>query len=169
MKLKLLILLLIPALLFTGCFLFKNEAQAILMEEQSLDISDATIKFFLNTRKNSADGITIIEAEFPDTSFGDQLENREGYRSLPLSQELTKILYSIDLLKNDNGELLFPYADNGYYKVDLQFENEQFTLDQGADLIIAIFDADAKKFHYYHLGTDNMNLLKDLQALIGNQ
>lgn len=169
MKRKLLILLLIPMLLFTGCFLFKNEAQTILMEEQGLDISDATVKFFLNTRKNSADGITIIEAEFPDDSLGGQLENREGYLPLPLSQGLTDALYSIELLKDENGELLFPYADNGYYKIDLQFENEQFTLDQGADLIFAIFDADTKKLHYYHLGTDNMNLLTELQSLIGKE
>lgn len=169
MKQKLLVLFIVPMLLFTGCSLFKGQAQPLVMEELGLDISDATVDFFLNTRKDSADGITVVKATFPDASFSRQLENKEGFQPLPLSEKLTNALHSIDLLQNENGELLFPHAENGYYKIALDFENgkeEPFTLDQGADLIIAIFNADTQKFHYYHLGIDNMNLLKELQALI---
>ena len=72
---KFLIFLLIPTLLLTGCFLFKDEARTIVMEELGLDISNASIKFFLNTRKDSTGGITVIEAAFPDDSFVSQLES----------------------------------------------------------------------------------------------
>ena len=172
MKRKLLVLFIVPMLLFTGCSLFKGQAQPLVMEELGLDISDATVNFFLNTRKDSADGITVVKATFPDTSFSSQLENKEEFQPLPLSEKLTNALHSIDFLQNENGELLFPHAENGYYKIALDFEDEnaeQFTLNQGADLIIAIFNEDTRQFQYYHFGTDNMNVLKDLQELIKNQ
>lgn len=172
MKRKLLILFLVPMLLFTGCSLFKGKAQTIIMDELGLDISAATIDFYLNTRKDNADGITVIKATFPDTSFSSQLEGKEGFQSLPLSEKLTDTLNSIDFLKDANGDLIFPYSENGYYKIDLNFENgneEPFTLDQGADLTFAIFDEDTLQFQYYHIGIDNMNLLKDLQSIIGSQ
>ena len=172
MKRKLLVLFIVPMLLFTGCSLFKGQAQPLVMEELGLDISDATVNFFLNTRKDSADGLTVVKATFPDTSFSSQLENKEEFQPLPLSEKLTNALHSIDFLQNENGELLFPHAENGYYKIALDFENgneEQFTLNQGADLIIAIFNEDTRQFQYYHFGTDNMNVLKDLQELIKNQ
>ena len=69
MKKTLFVLFLIPILLFSGCFLFKSEAQTIVMEEQGLDISDAKVNFFINTRKDSRNGITMIEAEFSDDGF----------------------------------------------------------------------------------------------------
>ena len=169
---KFLIILLIPTLLLTGCFLFKDEAQTIVMEELGLDISDASIKFFLNTRKDSTGGITVIEAAFPDDAFVSQLENKEGFESLPFSKALTEILYNIDLLKDEKGQLRIPYADNGYYRVSLDMEEKvdaSWTEKQAAQLLIAVYDGDTKKFHYCHLSVDNINLLSKLQGLLKPQ
>ena len=170
MKKTLLVLLLIPVLLLTGCFLFKNEAQTIVMEEMGLDISDAKVNFFLNTRKNDNGGITVIEAAFSDSAFAAQLESRTDFKSLPFSDALTKVLNSIDLLKDENGDLLIPYADNGYYRIELSLEDgKSLTEDQPADLIIAIYNGDNNKFHYCHLGISNINLISQLQSLTGAQ
>ena len=167
MKKTLFVLFLIPILLFSGCFLFKSEAQTIVMEEQGLDISDAKVNFFINTRKDSRNGITMIEAEFSDDGFEDQLSGKEGFKTLPFSEGLTNILNSIDLLKDENGELLIPYAVNGFYSFDLLLEEgKEITEEQAAELIVAIYDGDTKKFHYSHFSIDNINLLSKLQGLI---
>lgn len=170
MKKTLFILFLIPVLLFTGCFLFKDEAQTIVMDELGLDISDAKVSFFLNTRKDSSGGITVIEAAFSDGSFANQLQSREDFKALPFSDTLTAILNSIELLKGEDGELLIPYADNGYYRIELALEDgKQLTEEQPADLLLAVYNSDTNKFHYCHLGIDNINLLSQLQRLIENQ
>ena len=167
MKRTVFILCLIPILLFSGCFLFKNEAQELVMEELGLDISDAKVNFFLNTRKESNSGITMVEAEFSDDSFAGQFAGRQDFKALPISQGLTDVLNSIDLLKDESGELRIPYADNGYYRIELILEEDrQITQEQAAELIIAIYDGDTHKFHYHHISIDNINLLSKLQGLI---
>ncbi len=169
MKKVFILVALIPALLLSGCFLFKKDAQRILQEEMDLDISAAEVNMLINTRKNNNNGLTYIQATFPDSSFIGQLQNKEGFHPLPFSQEITDFLYSTDVLVGQDGKLLLPHLENGYYYFTMQLENgnsEPFTLDQGADLITLLYDADTNKLYYCHLGIENLNVVSDVESLI---
>lgn len=167
MKRKLLTLtvcILIPALLLSGCFLFRDKAIKLVKNDLSLDISAAKVNLFLDTHINGTGGLSFASATFPDAGFTGQLSTHPGFHALPFSQEITDFLYSTDILLNEKGELLIPYADNGYYYFDFQMDENTNT--PSADMKVALYNGDTNEFYYCHFSIDNLNVLSELESMV---
>lgn len=170
MKRKLLILCLVPMLLFTGCRLFQAQAEAVIREDLGLDISDASVDFYLNTGSDKDVGVTVIKASFDEDTISKQLEEDDSFLPLPFSEDLTNAIDKIDFLKDSSGNYVFPYSENGYYKLDVYLENGMdapFTVDQAAEISFSLYDAETGEFHYYHVHADNLSAIEDIKSMLG--
>ena len=108
---------------------------------------------------------------FPDDEgkiLGEEIENNKGWNKLPLTDNLNIAVYGEEsasgpvapLITNDNGEVYFPWINNGYYFfLDRHSEsgNEKDDTElfdrMSFNFTIAIYDIDNHTLHYYESDT----------------
>jgi len=119
----------------------------------------------------NGDGITYVEVMFPKgekETITEEIENNEGWRKLPLTNNLHTAVYGKKspsgstgpFVTDDDGNPLIPIVDNGYYFfIDRQEEGQEMKDDKkllggfSLNFTIAIYDTDNKILYYFELDT----------------
>ena len=114
------------------------------------------------------DGDMVVEIQFADTSFSDQIEVNEEWNALPLTENLTALVYGIHtetssigpMIHADDNVPVVPEIENGYYYFrDRHSQSTDPTDDSGVlgrasyNFTIAIYDTDSKILYYMELDT----------------
>lgn len=109
------------------------------------------------------DGMYFVTLSFSDGTFLDQTSEVQGWSSLPLSENLTKLVYGIEddtskigpYLTVEIGEPVIPNIQNGcYYFLDrhsrsVDSYDDSDVLNRGSlNLTIAIYDMDTDTLYY---------------------
>ena len=114
------------------------------------------------------DGDTVIEIQFSDTSLSDQIKDNEEWNAMPLTENLTALVYGIRTETSSIGPMIHsgdnipvvPEIENGYYYFkDRHYESTDPKDDTNVlsrssyNFTIAIFNADATILYYLELDT----------------
>lgn len=114
------------------------------------------------------DGDTVVVIQFADTSFSDQINENEVWNAMPLTENLTALVYGIrkedgsvgPMIQSGDGTPAIPEVDNGYYYFrDRHYQSTNPTDDSGVlgrasyNFTIAIYDVDNKTLYYMELDT----------------
>lgn len=114
------------------------------------------------------DGDMVVEIQFADTSFSDQIKENEVWNAMPLTENLTALVYGIrkedgsvgPMIHSGDGTPAIPEVDNGYYYFrDRHSQSTDPTDDSGVlgrasyNFTIAIYDTDSKILYYMELDT----------------
>lgn len=128
-----------------------------------------TVINFTNTHGGfHGDGTTYIELSFPNNAYLEAIKQNSAWHLLPLNKELNTLVYgkssehiSINSsLTNENGDLLFPYIENGYYYFkdrnleSTDSQNSSEVLNRNSfNFTIAIYNADTQVLHFCEFDT----------------
>ena len=114
------------------------------------------------------DGDTVVVIQFADTSFSDQIKENELWNAMPLTENLTALVYGIrkedgsvgPMIQSGDGTPAIPEVDNGYYYFrDRHSQSTDPADDSGVlgrasyNFTIAIYDTDSKILYYMELDT----------------
>ena len=114
------------------------------------------------------DGDMVVEIQFADTSFSDQIEVNEEWNALPLTENLTALVYGIrkedgsvgPMIHSGDGKPAIPEVENGYYyfrdrhSQSTDPKDDTNVLNRASyNFTIAIFDVDANILYYLELDT----------------
>lgn len=167
-KALLLIVLIICLCVLEGCKV--NYPQNYLSEELKNDCTSASLSKEVDTHSGfHGDGISFYVLEFENEDFLNEIMKDSRWNKLPLSENLTAILYgnAYDTTKADvkvvgpyvtggeNDQPLFPVVENGYYYFeDRQDESgnpqdDSKVLDrESMNFTIAIYDLDSRILYF---------------------
>ena len=173
-KIYLCVLMALSILLITmACSLSQlGHSKGDIAHTLGVDLSSATILQNIDSHGGFfGEGDTYVEMEFADNEgkvFVEKLENNGLWSKLPLTENLNIAVYGEkdesewvgSLAVNDNGEAYFPLVDNGYYffldrhseSTDSRDDTDLLNRDS-YNFIIAIYDTDNHRLHYYKLDT----------------
>lgn len=155
--------------LMTACAVPIDERE-VLSEALGADISSGEIQTYTDSHGGfHGDGETYAEVVFSDDDFLNAIENDAQWCALPLTQNLSAIVYGgmtsngttwAPSITNDEDELLVPTISNGYYFFkDRHYESEDAKDDSSLfdrysmNFTIAIYDSDTKILYFYKLDT----------------
>ena len=123
---RLLALCVFLMLLFSGCDLFRTPAEEPdyrqrVSEWVEVDVSGGEQTYLYDDHGGFlGDGMTFVVIRFPDAALVPALEADQGWRELPLSENLSAALYGTGekgglLIADDQGDPYFPDVENGYW------------------------------------------------------
>ena len=114
------------------------------------------------------DGVTVIEIQLNDTSISDQIKDNEDWNTLPLTENLTSLVYGVQtesssvgpMIHSGDGAPVIPEVVNGYYyfldrhSQSTNPKDDSEVLDRASyNFTIAIFDTDQQTLYYMELDT----------------
>lgn len=139
--------------------------------ELSIDCDSADITYSYDSHGGfHGDGTSFYQLNFPDDSIVDDISKSAGWSELPLTENLTALvygnqigdcLYEPSIIKDDDpGHPLFPQIENGYYCfIDRHSESTNTKDDTDVlnryseNFTIAIYDTDSDTLYYSKLDT----------------
>lgn len=149
------------AILLSGC---QADSKARISSEIGVDLSKGEI---ISESDNHGgfhgDGTGITVLEFSDNTVADEIKASDKWRSLPLSENLTALVYGISdsektigpYLADENGKAEFPIIKNGsYFFFDRHRESENPYDDSevfdrsSTNFTIALYDFDENKLYF---------------------
>lgn len=114
------------------------------------------------------DGDRVIEIQFTDTFFSDQLKDNAEWKAMPLTENLTALVYGLHtetssigpMIHSEDNVPVVPEIENGYYYFRDRHSQSTDPKDDtnilsraSYNFTIAIFDADANILYYSELDT----------------
>ena len=114
------------------------------------------------------DGDRVIAIQFSDTSFSDQIKDNEEWNVMPLTENLTALVYGLHTENSSIGPMIhdgdnvpvIPEIENGYYYFRDRHDQSTDPKDDtnvlsraSYNFSIVIFDADANMLYYMEKDT----------------
>ncbi|MCQ4638111.1 hypothetical protein NE619_15345 [Anaerovorax odorimutans] len=153
--------------LLTACH--SEDPQREVSKVLGLNTSKGALAYVSDTHGGfHGDGTTYIELTFTDESFENALNQNSQWHPLPLSDNLTALVYgekdehgSIGpYLTGDDGKSLFPAIKNGYYFFEDRQSNGKDSQDDSGilkqpsfNVTLAIYDIDTRTLHFCEFDT----------------
>ena len=146
-----------------SCSYYYSEHQVVsrLIE---VDVSNGEIIEHIDTHGGiHGDGETYAEIIFTDDSFESKIKDHDGWRELPLSENVQRIIYGSNknrLFIDDNLNRKIPLIENGYYyfydnqnEEGNKYDDSLFSSRPSFNYRVAIYNVDSKTLYYYQLDT----------------
>ena len=163
-------LALVLLLTMTGCGAEKTgNVQHEISNVIGIDISDGEVISESDSHGGfHGDGSTVIVIQFADTSCSDQIAKNGEWNTLPLTDNLTALVYGIHaenssvgpMIHGGDGIPVVPEIENGYYyfldrhSQSTDPKDDSGVLDRASyNFTIAIYDADTQMLYYLELDT----------------
>ncbi len=164
----LLIMGLFVILTFSACQ-GSMSSQREISDALGIDISSGTIGTNFDTHNGfHGDGEQFVSMTFSDDSMAKKLSQNAAWKTLPLSENLTTLVYgtttesghSGPYLTDENGKAVFPDIQNGYYYfIDRQnqgadrYDDTNVLERYSLNFTVAIYDTDTDTLYYAELDT----------------
>lgn len=157
-------------LVMTGCSAEKeNSISSEISKAIGVDVSAGEVISKSDSHGGfHGDGSTVIEIPLNDTSISDQIKDNEDWNALPLTENLTALVYGVQtegssvgpMIHSGDGEPVIPEVENGYYYFqDRHSQSTDPKDDSGVlgrasyNFTIAIYDEDRQTLYYMELDT----------------
>lgn len=157
-------------LVMTGCSAEKeNSISSEISKAIGVDVSDGEVIRESDSHGGfHGDGSTVIEIQLTDTSISDKIKDNEDWNALPLTENLTALVYGVQtegssvgpMIHSGDGAPVIPEVENGYYYfIDRHSQSTDPKDDSGVlgrgsyNFTIAIYDADCQTLYYMELDT----------------
>lgn len=157
-------ILLLAVLISTGCQAKGETIQREISDALGVDVGEGIVVASEDSHGGfHGDGMYFVTLRFPDGTFLDQTSEVQGWKNLPLSENLTKLVYGIEddaskigpYLTKEIGEPVIPDVQNGcYYFLDRHSKSvdgydDSDVLNRGSlNLTVAIYDMDTDTLYY---------------------
>jgi len=139
-------------------------------DELGLDLSNAALSTTIDNHGGfHGDGTSLVQFMFNDDSCEEQIKNNVLWKPLPLTENLTALVYGIRsettavgpyITFDDAGTSAFPVIENGYYFfLDRHSDSSDAHDDTNVlarpsfNLTIAMYDADTDILYYCEFDT----------------
>lgn len=157
-------------LVMTGCSAEKeNSIASEISKAIGVDVSAGEVISKSDSHGGfHGDGSTVIEIQLTDTSISDQIKENEDWNTLPLTENLTALVYGVQkegssegpMIHSGDGAPVIPEVENGYYYFldrhsrSTDPKDDSGVLGRGSyNFTIAIYDADIQTLYYMELDT----------------
>ena len=157
-------------LVMTGCSAEKeNSISSEISKTIGVDVSAGEVISKSDSHGGfHGDGSMVIEIQLKDTSILDQIKDNGDWNALPLTENLTALVYGIQtedssvgpMIHSGDGAPVIPEVENGYYYfLDRHSQSTDPKDDSGVlgrasyNFTIAIYDADRQTLYYMELDT----------------
>ena len=149
----------IVILLLFMCIFAQSTPQGYVSKYLGIDCSRGIANTYIETHGGFlGDGDTFIEIQFPNEQFGNVIRESEGWREIPLTDNLNIIIYGIEneeMSREPSVAGVIPKIQKGYYYFeDRNFEStdkydDSEIFDRSSyNYTIAIYDADTMILYY---------------------
>jgi len=170
MRWNIISLVMVLLLIMTGCRAEKtNNVLSEISKTIGVDVSAGEVMSESDTHGGfHGDGDTVVVIQFADTSFSDQIKDNEEWNAMPLTENLTALVYGIHTETSSIGPMIHsgdnvpvvPEIENGYYyfrdrhSQSTDPKDDTNVLNRASyNFTIAIFDVDANILYYLELDT----------------
>lgn len=156
-------------LVMTGCVEKENSIVSEISKTIGVDVSVGEVISKADSHGGfHGDDSTVIEIQLNDTSISDQIKDKEDWNALPLTENLTALVYGVQaesssvgpMIHSDDGAPVIPEVENGYYyfldrhSQSTNPKDDSGVLDRASyNFTIAIFDTDQQTLYYMKLDT----------------
>lgn len=163
------IVIVLTVVVLTACETEQDSIKSEIKEVIGIDVNKASVARDDESHGGfHGDGSSFTVLRFSDNKISKQILKQDDWKSLPLSKNITALVYGTSTenesvgpyLTNENGEPLIPKIHKGYYYfLDRHSEStdrhdDSKTLERSAlNLTIAIYDADQNVLYYATLDT----------------
>ena len=119
---RIMVLMLLMIFSLVGCG--KKDIRSDISENLGIDVGKGTV----NTDSDShggfhGDGMLFQKISFEDSKLSDEIKDNDGWKPMPLSQNMEALVYGIEeatssigpYLTDESGDTIIPDIQNGYY------------------------------------------------------
>lgn len=165
------IVLMLVMIFVAGCN--KNDILSEMSENMEIDVSNGTIVNDTDSHGGfHGDGLRVAQISFDDDTILEEIENSDHWSTMPLSENITALVYGIayeeenseksvgPYLTDEEGKTVIPEIQNGYYYFyDRHPEckepyEDMDVLGRGSfNFILALYDTDNKVLYYVEFDT----------------
>lgn len=161
------IVLLFMLLLLSGCG--KGNIQEDVSENIEIDVSKGTVLTESDSHGGfHGDGMAMMQFAFDDDNALAEIEKNDHWNSMPLSKNVTALVYGIDedtssigpYLTDEKGSTIIPEIQNGYYyfydrhsESNDPYSDENILGRASFNFTLALYDADNNVLYYVEFDT----------------
>lgn len=171
MKRKLMKILVVCFTLMTMLSLTSCQAspQKEVSKALGIDVASATVESSADSHGGfHGDGVTYIKLNFSDKTFLNKIKQNSAWHSLPLSDNLTTVVYGKSdeqtsigpFLTDGSGQPLLSQIEHGYFYFNDRHseskdpQNDSQLIGRSSfNFTLAIYDTDTKTLHFCELDT----------------
>lgn len=152
-----------------GIFLISRSVKNNMSDTLGIDVREGTEIAYNDSHGGfHGDGLTFAAISFSDNAVSKALSNNKNWHPMPLSGELSILVYGIETehsrngpyLTDEDGKAIIPDIQNGYYYfIDRYNQNDTKKSDSGLldrysyNFTIAIYDTDSDILYYAEYDT----------------
>ena len=161
------VLMLLMILSLVGCR--KKDIQSDISESLGIDVRKGTVLMDSDSHGGfHGDGMLFQQISFGDSKLSDEIKDNDGWKPMPLSQNMEALVYGIEVdtssigpyLTDESGNTIIPDIQNGYYYFyDRHSESKDPYSDKDIlnrasfNFTLALYDSDNRVLYYVEFDT----------------
>lgn len=164
---RILVLMLLMIFSLVGCG--KKDIQSDISESLGIDVRKGNVLMDSDSHGGfHGDGMLFQQISFEDSKFSDEIKYNDGWKPMPLSQNMEALVYGIEVdtssigpyLTDESGDTIIPDIQNGYYYFyDRHSESKDPFSDKDIlnrasfNFTLALYDSDNRVLYYVEFDT----------------
>lgn len=164
---RIMVLILIMMLSLAGCG--NSDIQGNLSDSLEIDVSKGMVLSDSDSHGGfHGDGMMFQAISFDDNNVLDEIKDNDNWKPMPLSENITALVYGVDdevssigpYLTDENGNAIIPEIQNGYYYFyDRHSEskdpyNDEYVLGRASfNFTLSLYDSDNHVLYYVEFDT----------------
>ena len=164
---RIIVLMLLMIFSLVGCG--KKDIQSDISESLGIDVRKGNVLMDSDSHGGfHGDGMLFQQISFEDSKFSDEMKDNDGWKPMPLSQNMEALVYGIEVdtssigpyLTDESGDTIIPDIQNGYYYFyDRHSESKDPFSDKDIlnrasfNFTLALYDSDNRVLYYVEFDT----------------
>ncbi len=164
---RIIVLMLLMIFSLVGCG--KKDIQSDISESLGIDVRKGNVLMDSDSHGGfHGDGMLFQQISFEDSKFSDEIKDNDGWKPMPLSQNMEALVYGIEVdtssigpyLTDESGDTIIPDIQNGYYYFyDRHSESKDPFSDKDIlnrasfNFTLALYDSDNRVLYYVEFDT----------------
>ena len=163
---RIIVLMLLMIFSLVGCG--KKDIQSDISESLGIDVRGTVLMDSDSHGGFHGDGMLFQQISFEDSKLTDEIKDNDGWKPMPLSQNMEALVYGIEVdtssigpyLTDESGDTIIPDIQNGYYYFyDRHSESKDPFSDKDIlnrasfNFTLALYDSDNHVLYYVEFDT----------------
>lgn len=164
---RIIVLMLLMIFSLVGCG--KKDIQSDISESLGIDVSKGTVNTDFDSHGGfHGDGMLFQQISFEDSKLSDEIKDNDGWKPMPLSQNMEALVYGIEeatssigpYLTDESGDTIIPEIQNGYYyfydrhsESKAPYSDDDILNRASFNFTLALYDSDNHVLYYVEFDT----------------